>query len=90
MLFKNPQNDYIEDSASNLSWLWVLLFGPLYWIVRGVWRHAIAHLILALITVFIAHFIYPFFTYSILRKHYLKKGWVQVNDEEKKVTEDSN
>ena len=77
--FKNPQNDYTEESATPLSWLWVFLFGPLYWIVRGVWTHAIAHLVLALITLGIAHLIYPFFTYSILRKSYLTKGWVQVD-----------
>jgi hypothetical protein len=79
MIFKNPQNDYIEESASPLSWLWVLLLGPLYWVLRGVWTHAIAHLILALLTYGIAHLIYPFFTYYILRKSYLKRGWVKVN-----------
>tara|TARA_B100000886_G_C20161534_1_gene382276 strand:- start:201 stop:440 length:240 start_codon:yes stop_codon:yes gene_type:complete len=79
MIFKNPHNGYIEDSATPLSWLWVLLFGPLYWVVRGVWSHAIAHFILALFTFGIAHLIYPFFTYSILRKSYLKKGWIEVN-----------
>jgi len=33
---------------------------------------------LAIITMSIAHFIYPFFTYSILKKHYLKLGWKEV------------
>ena len=78
MKFKNPQNNYIEKVSSPLSWLWVFLIGPIYWAVQGVWRHAIAHLALAIITMSIAHFIYPFFTYSILKKHYLKLGWKEV------------
>ena len=44
--FKNPKNDYIEEVGSKRSWLWVLLLGPLYWLVRGVWRHAVLHFIL--------------------------------------------
>ena len=74
MDFQHPDSDYIEKSASFFSWLWVLLFGPLYWVIRGVWRHAVAHLILAILTAGIVHFLYPFFTYSILRKHYLRQG----------------
>ena len=35
MDFQHPDSDYIEKSASFFSWLWVLLFGPLYWVIRG-------------------------------------------------------
>lgn len=75
MKFKNPKNNYTEKVSGIFSWLWVLLFGPIYWAVKGVWRHAVVHLILAIVTVGIAHLIYPFFTYSILRKHYYSLGW---------------
>ena len=78
MKFKNVQNNYTENVSSPLSWLWVLLLRPIYWAVQGVWRHAVVHLILAIITFDIAHLIYPFLTYSILRKHYLKLGWEEV------------
>lgn len=78
MKFKNPKNNYTENVSSPLSWLWVFLFGPIYWAVQGVWRHAVVHLVLAIITVGIAHLIYPFFTYSILRNHYNKSGWKEV------------
>ena len=78
MKFKNVQNNYTENVSSPLSWLWVLLLGPIYWAVQGVWRHAVVHLILAIITFGIAHLIYPFLTYSILRKHYLKLGLKEV------------
>lgn len=79
MEFQHPDSDYTEKSASFFSWLWVLLFGPLYWVIRGVWRHAVAHLILVVITAGIAHFVYPFFTYAILEKHYLKQGWTKLD-----------
>ena len=81
MRFENPSNGYIEDSASPLSWLWVLLIGPIYWAARGVWTHAVVHLAVGLITIpllGVGHLIYPFFTYAILRRHYRKKGWVEV------------
>ena len=81
MKYRNPSNGHVEKAASLLSWLWVLLFGPLYWAVRGVWRHFAAHFILAFITLGIAHLIYPFFTYTILNTHYKKLGWQTVEDE---------
>ena len=80
MKFKNKTNGYIENVSTPFSWLWVLLFGPIYWVVKGVWRHAILHFFLFLISLGILHLIYPFFTYSILRKHYLKNGWIEVNN----------
>ena len=45
MKFKNPQNNYVEKVSSPLSWLWVLLFGPIYWAIQGVWRHAVVHFV---------------------------------------------
>lgn len=41
MLFQNPSNDYVEKVAGGLSWLWAFLFGPVYWVVKGVWTHAL-------------------------------------------------
>lgn len=75
MKFKNPSNGYVEIVSGKLSWLWVFLLGPIYWLVKGVWKHALLHIILASITIGVAHLIYPFFTYSILRKHYNSIGW---------------
>ena len=78
MKFKNPMNDFEETVSSGLSWLWCFLFGPIYWAVKGIWRHAVVHLALAIITAGIAHFVYPFFTYKIIKKHYNKIGWIEV------------
>src|SRR5208337_327025 len=41
MRFRNPSNGYTEK-VSMFVWLWVLLFGGFYFIVKGVWTHAIA------------------------------------------------
>ena len=78
MKFKNPVNNYLEDVSGSFSWLWVFLLGPIYWAVKGIWRHAVVHLILALVTFGIVHLIYPFFTYAILRKHYNSIGWKEI------------
>tara|TARA_B100001121_G_C18634303_1_gene595913 strand:+ start:88 stop:333 length:246 start_codon:yes stop_codon:yes gene_type:complete len=78
MQFRNTRNNYTETVSTPVSWLWVFLFGPIYWAVQGIWRHAVVHFILAVITFGIAHLIYPFFTYFIIRKHYLKLGWKEV------------
>lgn len=76
MEFTNSQNGHKELAYTPMSWLWVFLLGPLYWAYRGVWTHFVVHLVLAIATFGICHFIYPFFTYQILEKHYLHKGWV--------------
>ena len=79
MQFKNPSNNYIEKVSSSFSWLWCCLFGPIYWIYKGIWRHAIIHLILVVITAGGVSLIYPFFTYKIIRNHFNKIGWVKVD-----------
>jgi hypothetical protein len=77
MTFKNPANGHTE-AVPGLAWLWTLLFGFIYLAIRGVWTHAVAGLVLALMTAGISWLIYPFFASGILRNHYLKKGWVEV------------
>lgn len=78
MKFKNPSNDYIEE-VSTVAWLWVLLFGVIYFAIKGVWTHVLIGFIFALLTAGISWLIYPFFASSIMRKHYLNKGWIEVN-----------
>ena len=77
MKFKNPSNGYVEE-VSAVAWLWVLLFGTIYFAVKGVWTHALVSLILAVLTAGISWLVYPFFASGMMRRHYLKKGWVEV------------
>lgn len=76
--FQNPANGYVEHSNSPVSWLWVLLFGPFYFIARGIWTHAIISLVAAIVTVGLSWLVYPFAVYAITNNHYRRQGWVQL------------
>lgn len=80
LLFKNPQNGYIEKS--DLCWLWCLFFCFFYLAYKGAWLHAIAGFFLALITAGISWLVYPFFAKNIVRKAYLRRGWQEVKQAE--------
>jgi len=75
--FQNPNNRYIEDVER--AGLWCLLFGTLYFAVKGVWGHAVISLVLAILTVGISWLIYPFFAQQIVETNYLRRGWVRLN-----------
>ena len=74
--FLNPSNGYEENVGQ--AWLWCLLFGPIYFAAKNIWLHAATSLLLAIGTGGISLFIYPFFANAIVRKHYLRNGWVPV------------
>jgi len=76
--FQNPKNGYVEKAYTSVSWLWLLLFGVFYFALKGIWGHAIISFVLAFLTGGISWLIYPFFTYRIVRKHFLRKGWIPV------------
>lgn len=76
MKFKNPSNGYIE--TANAAWFWVLLFGCFYFAVKGVWAHVLISAALAIATSGVSWFIYPLFAPGIMRRYYLKNGWIEV------------
>ncbi len=78
MRFKNPLNGYVEEVTA--PWLWTLLFGTIYFAVRGVWTHAVVSLIFAVCTAGISWLIYPFFATGIFRRYYLQKVWIEVSN----------
>ncbi len=78
MKFQNPSNGYVEEA--NLCWLWCLLFGFIYFAVKGIWTHAVVSFVLAGITHGFSWLIYPFFAKAIVEKSYLRKGWVKLSD----------
>lgn len=78
MKFKNPSNDYVEE-ISDSAWFWVLLFGPFYFAVKGIWVHVFVGALLGLVTSGISWLIYPFFAEIILRKYYLSRGWIELD-----------
>ncbi len=78
MKFQNKDNGYIEETS--LTFLWVLLFGVFYFLYKKIWNHALISLGLAIITAGISWLIYPFFGKEIVRKNFLRNGWVEVSD----------
>lgn len=83
--YRNPSNGYAE-SVSGLSVLWAMLFGMFWWMVKGLWPHALIQFVLALaligtmgpagiMLVWIVQFAYAFAAPSALGKAYLRKGW---------------
>src|SRR3990172_7110996 len=99
--FKNPVSGQIKDIS--LSGLWVLIFGPVYFVFNGIWLHAIIVFIANMLVGFsniiliyslgsIGYFfgtiiflifglIYPLCASGIMRNHYLKNRWVEINKE---------
>src|SRR6266478_708588 len=80
MRFQNSSNFYVEQVS--LPFLWTLLFGPLYFAVKGVWTHAIVSAIVGICTFGLSWLIYPFFASKIMRTHYLRKGWIEIGENE--------
>lgn len=85
--FKHPSNGY-EESVSILAPLWALLFGPLYFAVKGAWGAAVIETILlviafstAIFAVFLVPVVWVIFAIAalgIVNRTYLRKGWVKV------------
>lgn len=76
MIIINPQNNYSENISYIGAFFWTLLFGAFYFAYKGIWSHFIIGIVLAIFTYGISWLIYPFFTYSILKTNYLRKGWI--------------
>lgn len=55
-----------NNQSTKLSWLWALLFGPVYFAVHGFWGRAV--LIFILNFFIIGYFIAPFIVYPSWRE----------------------
>ena len=66
------------------------MFGFIYLPVKGIWIHAIVHIVLVVVAfnitfplllglgVPVVWFFYALFARSIVHKHYLRRGWREV------------
>jgi hypothetical protein len=77
--FKHPANNHIETASGPFSWLWCLLFGPIYFAVKGNWRHVFVSLVLTFLTASLSWWIYPFFVYGINAQKYQRDGWIELD-----------
>ncbi len=88
MQFKNPQNGYVETATTGISWLWAFLWAPIYYAVKGIWTHAIVSFLLAWVlggvtfglAALIIGIVYACMNKSIVRSHYLKRGWIELDE----------
>ncbi len=55
-------------------------FWPLYFAFKGIWWYAIVSAVLVVLAGGIAWFMYPFFAKSIIGKHYLRGGWIEIEN----------
>lgn len=85
-IFENPQNGY-QERVPRLAWLWMLLFGVFYMIVRNLWTHvAIVAATMALALMMPAVWLiaiplwvgYAASAPALIRSNYLKRGWREV------------
>lgn len=76
MTFRHPANSH--EVHVRHAFLWCLMFGCFYFIKHGAWGPALIALAAAIFTFGLAWLIYPFFAKGILRKHYLRSGWIEV------------
>jgi hypothetical protein len=80
MTFRNPANGYIERIDSPA--LWTFFFGSFYLGFKGAWGWAVIGILLSGVTLGVFWLILPFFAESILRKHFLQKGWIEESHDE--------
>jgi len=57
---------------------WCLLFGGLYFWRHQAWRAGLAALLSAICTLGIAWLVCPFFAARIVRRNYVRKGWLEI------------
>lgn len=72
--FRNTSNGYEEEVGT--PWIWCVLFGCIYFAVRGIWTHAVAAMLLALLTGGFSWLIYPLFARRTVQTHHLRRSWV--------------
>lgn len=87
--FENPANGYREE-AGGLIWLWALLFGLFYFLVKGLWTHAAIQTVLiigsaaalgpaGIPVMFLVWIGYTFAAPGIVRARYQRLGWREVH-----------
>jgi hypothetical protein len=79
MHFKNPSNGYVEQATGKFSVLWAIVFGPLYFARKRMWFHTMMSAAVTLATVGLGLLVYGFFAPDLVKKDYLRRGWIEVN-----------
>ena len=90
MKFRNPANGHIEEKT--VPALWAFLFGAFYFLVSGIWIHALIIFVVsislfaslggpAFLFIFLMDIGYCIAAPSIVENYYLRRGWEKVGSE---------
>ncbi|WP_138110425.1 DUF2628 domain-containing protein [Burkholderia humptydooensis] len=89
-IFENPSNGYREVINPMTSGLCAIIFGPLYFAIKGVWGLAITEFLIsvALIAMHPALILVAFLIQAIIgslasdmiAKRYLQRGWKEIKE----------
>jgi hypothetical protein len=90
MKFRNNANGFIVEKT--IPPLWVFFFGPFYFLASGIFSHAAVLLLCCaafvgsmgpagMVLYFLVSIGYAFASTSIVRNHFLAKGWVDMEQE---------
>ena len=81
MKFRNPSNGYVE-TAGEIIWspLVTLIFGPIYFAVKGCWGAFVIYVLLCIpvVTILVVWIVAPFLAYSTVNNRYRRMGWIEV------------
>ncbi|MBF0308085.1 MAG: sel1 repeat family protein [Magnetococcales bacterium] len=74
--FINPANGY-KEKISRFTWLWTLLFAPIFFVIKGYWGHALISFLLFTPSFGMSAILYSLVSRSILVSGYRRKGWIK-------------
>ena len=77
LAFRNPETNEVENIQ--LSWLYILLFGPLYFLYKRIWLHAFLCGVLSIFFLPFSTMVYAYFSKTVLRKYYNDNDWIPEN-----------
>lgn len=78
--FRNPANDFTQTVNGTTAFLGCLFFGPLFFVSKNAWKHAVISAFAAPMTFGLSWIIYPFFAHRLIEHAFLERGWQVVDD----------
>lgn len=78
--FQNPSNGYVHYVDNISVFLGCFLFGSIFFLLVGEFAHSFISLVLAILTAGISWLIYPFFAPGIIKRKWLRKGFIELDE----------
>ena len=75
----NPNTEQTVTASTGLTWLWVLLVGPLHHLFLGRVSTTGMYLLLTILTLGLAPIYYLFWCRTVARSYYLSRGFIPMS-----------